>query len=900
MVKVPAELAPLFGRAEADVTAYLSHLTPDPRTVSSGVPADPPPWHEAGAVSARVFDVVQVAFGRTHGEAADAFAWDVLFGIGHALGQSHAHHLHGELRLTDPLARLAAGLVYESHMGWAQVAVLPETQFRADADCCLVYDHDHMRQPEARGPSGRESPCPVCIVAGAYASGWAEQSLGRPMVVSEVLCRAAGDACCRFVLAPPDRVEACVHRLLPRAGRHAGSRDAPRTSWPLAHRRPRGTLRRHGAPYRACFEASPIAMWDEDLSAVKDFLDGLKAQGVTDFRAHFHRHPEHVTDGAQWVRLIRINTATLELFGIGNVAELRRGPAEMFGQASCGLFRDELIALAEGQTRFEGEAACQTANGEQRVVHLKLVVLPGHEETLDRAVASVVDITGLKRAQAALHESEEIMRALLNAATDSAFLLDATGRVLVSNEMGAARLGKTVDELLGLSVYDLLPADVARSRRLSIGKVFRTGQDVRFEDERAGRVFDSHVCPVCDADGKVTRVAVFAHDITERRRLEMHLREAQKMDAIGKLAGGIAHDFNNLLTAILGYANMLKLDAEPGSFAREAAETIEKAGERAARLTSQLLGFARRGKHQVVPADLHATIREIVALLDRTLPKNIRVVLDLAAAQATVLGDPAQMQQVLLNLAINARDAMPEGGVLTFQTGVVHLDQEFRRTCPDVSAGAHLMVAVTDTGVGIPEEIQGQIFDPFFTTKEAGHGTGMGLAMAYGIVKNHNGCLQVDSRVGRGTTFTVCLPLTHEPLPAPVGHATAETTRQGATVLLVDDEEVVRAAAAAMLRSLGCEVLTASSGTEAVALYSRHAPQIDLVLIDMVMPEMDGGECFRALKRIDPDVTALLSSGYEHDGKTQAVLDEAMCGFIQKPYRPNELDAAVRRALSSD
>jgi CheY-like chemotaxis protein len=370
------------------------------------------------------------------------------------------------------------------------------------------------------------------------------------------------------------------------------------------------------------------------------------------------------------------------------------------------------------------------------------------------------------------------------------------------------------------------------------------------------------------------------------------------MEAIGQLAGGIAHDFNNLLTGILGYAGMLKIDAESGSTVREVAETIEKAAERAAGLIQQLLGFARRGKNQELAVDLHQTIHDVVALLSRTIDKNIRITLDLKAPKTVVMGDPVQLQQILLNLVINSRDAMPDGGDLTFHTDLVELDQDFCRKNPGSKPGSYFLVSVRDTGCGIPKDIQNRIFEPFFTTKEPGHGTGMGLAMVYGTVKNHEGYIQVCSEVKAGTRFNIYLPFTEENAlePGEEDRVVRPVGGKGC-LLLVDDEEVVRKVGTAMLGSLGYEILTACNGREAVEVYRERAKEITLVILDMVMPEMGGRECFRALKEINPRVKAILSTGYAKDGKAQETLDEGMAGFIQKPYRMTDISEKVHEAL---
>ena len=408
---------------------------------------------------------------------------------------------------------------------------------------------------------------------------------------------------------------------------------------------------------------------------------------------------------------------------------------------------------------------------------------------------------------------------------------------------------------------------------------------------------DLTVSPVRGPGDEVANYTYVGRDITQEAALEEQLRQSQKLEGIGLLAGGVAHDFNNILTGILGYANMLEPDAAPGSTMQEGLHVIQQAAERAAELTKQLLSFARRGKRQNTTVDLNGTILEVVSLLTRTVNKNISVTEHFDTNQATVLGDPGQLQQVVLNLAINGRDAMPQGGSLTFRTWRQLLDAEQLMAHPGAEPGVFVALSVSDTGVGIEKKNLRRIFEPFFTTKEAEQGTGMGLAMAYGIVKAHQGFIDVESEIDKGTTFTVSVPAT-DVVPA-TAHA-AEPPRKGhGRILVVDDEEVVRKLASEMLHRAGYDVVTAAGTTEAVTWYRAHPHETDLVIIDMVMPGKDGQECFKALKAIDPDVRAILSTGYGLDGHAQDTLDAGMVGYVQKPYHMQDLVTAVADALAN-
>jgi two-component system cell cycle sensor histidine kinase/response regulator CckA len=379
-----------------------------------------------------------------------------------------------------------------------------------------------------------------------------------------------------------------------------------------------------------------------------------------------------------------------------------------------------------------------------------------------------------------------------------------------------------------------------------------------------------------------------AHD--EQRRAEDAQRQSQKLESIGLLAGGVAHDFNNLLVGILGYADVLASEAKPGSDAEEAARTIIQAAQRAAELTRQLLAVARLGQHKSERVDVHAMVMEATALLGRTLDKSIRLETKLGAALHDVRGDPGQLQQVILNLAVNARDAMPEGGTLTLETADVEFDAA--TVLPGLSTGSYVTLSVSDTGVGIPEPDQQRIFEPFYTTKAEGKGSGLGLATVFGIAKGHGGTVRVYSELGRGSRFVVYLPLLGE------GASLAEPVDPGAPrgtgrVLVVDDEELVRKTAARVLESLGYEPVLVSGGQEALDWLARQPKPPVAVLLDLSMPGMDGRTCFRSMRARVPDLRVIVSSGFSKLGRGDELLAEGAVAFVQKPYRTGELARAL-------
>ncbi len=386
-----------------------------------------------------------------------------------------------------------------------------------------------------------------------------------------------------------------------------------------------------------------------------------------------------------------------------------------------------------------------------------------------------------------------------------------------------------------------------------------------------------------------------ARDISERKRLEAQLHHAQKMEAVGTLAGGIAHDFNNLLMAIQGYTSLMLLKIDSTHPHYEKLKSIEKYVQSGAELTKQLLGFARGGKYDVRPLDLNSLVQETSRLFGRT-KKEIVIHENYEEALWPVEGDKGQLEQVLLNLYVNAWQAMPGGGDLFLQTKNVTLN-EFSMRPYNLPPGRYVKISVTDTGVGMDEKTQQRIFEPFFTTKKMGRGTGLGLASVYGIVKNHNGVIDVKSKKGEGTCFTIYLPVSNKRIIEET--ATQDEIIKGpGTILLVDDEDMIIEVGSEILKALGYNVFTAKNGKEAVSIYEANRNQINVVILDMIMPGMGGGEAYDRLKEINPNVKVLLSSGYSIDGEATEILDRGCNGFIQKPFNIKALSQKLKEIMN--
>ncbi|HSL47701.1 MAG TPA: response regulator [Candidatus Deferrimicrobiaceae bacterium] len=517
---------------------------------------------------------------------------------------------------------------------------------------------------------------------------------------------------------------------------------------------------------------------------------------------------------------------------------------------------------------------------------------------LPAAVRSAIDHA---RQRAAARAAELRYHELFDGAPVGLIRCLPDGRILAANAAAARLAGfPSVSALLDASVADLC-ADVDDRARL-VGALERgeTLQHVEIQGRRRdGELIWVSVNgrPVKDAGGRILHYEWSLADVTERRRLEAQLRQAQKMEAVGQLAGGVAHDFNNLLTVIGGRCYLMLSKLGPEDALRREVELVRGAAERAARLTHQLLAFSRKQALEPRVLDLNEMVTGIEPLLRRLIGEHIEVSVRPGAGLGRVKADPGQVEQVILNLAVNARDAMPQGGQLILETADAVVDEGAARA-HDLASGSYVVLSVTDSGHGMDAAIRAQIFEPFFTTKEVGKGTGLGLATVYGIVKQSGGFIEVESEPGRGASFKVCLPrVEEEAAAAEPAKASGTRLRGSETVLLVEDDESLRTLAREILTVQGYAVLEAASPREALRIHQTHERRIDLLLTDVVMPEMNGQQLADHLKIARPDMAVLFMSGYTGAALTQLGGTEFAGHLLQKPFTPDGLSRRVREVL---
>lgn len=517
-----------------------------------------------------------------------------------------------------------------------------------------------------------------------------------------------------------------------------------------------------------------------------------------------------------------------------------------------------------------------------------------------------IDVTERVKAEEQLANSHQFLRKIIDTNPNLIFVKDADGRFTLANQSVADIYGTTIEDIVGKTDSDFngQPDEVESFRQNDLEVIHHQRELIINEEQitdAAGNIrwLQTVKKPLRTLDDNIHVLGV-ATDITALKQLQMQLNQSQKMEAVGQLAGGIAHDFNNLLTGILGYTNLLVSDGAIAEPALHATRMIERAALQASQLTQKLLGFARQGKHQHIAVDIHESVSEVVQLLKRTVEENIQILLQLDSSVGHVLGDPVQMQQIIMNLVINARDAIQESdtkeGTIEIKTETIPAHATKRIAHVSLDNKNYLQLTIRDTGCGIPAELHEKIFEPFFTTKDPSRGTGMGLAMVYGIVQNHGGSLAVESSEGAGSVFSVYLPIA-EKLTDQVVPVTTKTHQGQGQILLVDDHSMIRDVTSQMLSNLGYTVITAENGVKALEYYQDHALDVDLIILDMIMPKMSALECFQRFKRINPHVRVILSTGYVNNNRVQEILNEGMSGFVQKPYHLHELSKVVADAL---
>ena len=599
-------------------------------------------------------------------------------------------------------------------------------------------------------------------------------------------------------------------------------------------------------------------------------------------------------------RFILVNRRSAELMGTTPQEAVGKTQAELTPreEEARALVDEDLEVITSGRPIYGKERTWTAPDGRTYAEDISKIPFSSSLSKGTAVLGISVDITERKRAEA---ERERLMSAIEQAA-EAVLITDAEATIRYANPAFERITGYTRDEAIGQNPRILKSGEhdnVFYKRMwdtLTRGETW-SGQFINKKKDGTLFTEEATISPVRDASGKTTNYVAVKRDITQEIKLEGQLRQAQKMEAVGQLAGGVAHDFNNLLQAILGYGDLALDEAGADSPVRASVEEILKAGKRAKTLVRQLLAFSRRQVLKMKDVDLNDVIANLMKMIRRVIGEHIT--LDTVAGHdlGIVRADPGQIEQILMNLCVNARDAMPDGGTITIETENVRIDEAFCETHSWAEPGRYALLSVTDTGCGMDEKTLRSVFEPFFTTKGLGTGTGLGLSTVYGLVKQHGGMVHVYSEVGKGTTFKVYLPLI-ERSAAIVGDRIKAPVPGGTeTILLAEDDDMVRKLTTTILRHGGYTVLAASDGEEALRVFEDHADEINLVLLDVVMPKLGGRAVCERIRHVRPDLRFLFTSGYSMNAiHTNFVLDEGL-QLIQKPCQRDDLLRKVRDVL---
>jgi two-component system cell cycle sensor histidine kinase/response regulator CckA len=625
-------------------------------------------------------------------------------------------------------------------------------------------------------------------------------------------------------------------------------------------------------------------------------------QSEEKFRLAFMTSPDSLainrsSDGA----FLDVNQGFEDLTGFTREEAIGRSPMEL------GLWQDRTsLKQIFAEIRQHGKVRNLETEFTFKGGVVRRCLLSAVELILDgeRCLISMTrDIDEIKKAQEAVRANEQRLHAILEASADPVVVYDATGAATFVNPAFSRVFGWQAEEVLGHRIPFVPPAQNKITQEI-IAKLYTHEETHTLETKRLtkdGRLLDVVISAagIPDDTGRYIGMVVNLTDVTQTKKLEAQLRQAQKMEAIGTLSGGIAHDFNNILSAIMGYTELAHVLARQGQPNEHELEEVLQAAERARKLVRQILTFSRKAEADLKPLSLNDSIRRSLRMLEHTLPKMIAIETNLAPDLKRVNADLNQMEQVIMNLATNAADAMPEGGRLLIETENITLSDDYSHEHLEVSPGDYVQLMVSDTGCGIAPQALEHIFDPFFTTKETGRGTGLGLSTVYGIVKAHHGYIYCYSEPGAGTTFKIYLPAQEAALPTPdQDRGPSDRLFKGSeTILLVDDEQALRDLGSRFLSEAGYRTLLAANGEEALEVYRARKDEIDLVIMDLSMPGMGGHKCLQEILAINPQAKVVIASGYSANGQAKVALESGAASYVAKPFRLIDLLVTVRDVL---
>ena len=654
--------------------------------------------------------------------------------------------------------------------------------------------------------------------------------------------------------------------------------------------------------YRELFEESPLPILEENWQLVRAMMDELSEMGVKDFPKHFREHPDVLGELYEAADRFGVTEAAVRLYRAKSKEELEAAmtadtadPDELTGYAAM------VSAFYAGAASYEYEADEIACDGTPITTRIRAVIPPNSQDDWSRILVTMEDITDRKRAEATVRTRDAWLRAILENAPLQIAIKDPQGHIMAISRNVAESEGLTADDFIGRTVADFLPEEFASIYMEADRRVIETGQPIQQEtvEERNGvkQHFLNAKFPLTNDDGETIGIFSLTSDITQMKEMQEQLHQAQKMEAVGQLTGGIAHDFNNLLAIVLGNTELLRLDVDDRAY--ELLDPVIRAGKRGAELTQRLLAFSRRQPLQPKNIDIKATIRGLAGLMERTLGESIRVSFEFSAQLWPAMADPGQVENAILNLAINARDALPLGGSVTIAGRNTTLDEAYAIQNPEAKPGQYIAISVSDSGKGMSPEVLEHALEPFFTTKGVGQGSGLGLPMVYGFTKQSGGHLTITSEEGQGTTVTLYLPRAECSAPRESkDNGAAAAPGRGELVLVVEDNADVRALTVKMLDSTGYKVIDAPDAASGLAILDSGAA-VDLLLSDVVLPGgISGPELVRQAQTRNAALKILFMSGYPGEANSQQCqLLEPEAELLNKPFDKAELAQRLRAIL---
>lgn len=948
-VRVPDTIRPIFEKAQQYVSQYFSERIEDPKHSSIRISGERYILVRAASMSVEFVDLVASLYKDREKNEAQALAYDLLFDVAHAIGKADARAFSQKMCVTDPLDKLSAGPVHFSYAGWAFVDIHPESKPSPDDNYYLIYDHPYSFESDSWIHHKRKSEMPVCIMNAGYSSGWCEESFGLPLVSTEVECRASGGDHCRFIMAPPSRIEAHLEHYfqkqekkgkshsrkqsltvaipeffqrkrmedeLLRANQELEVRVMERTkaaSLAIEEMKREAVEREYGEKLQsALFRIAHQATAAQDLKELYVAIHGIISElmyaknmyiALFDAETDIVSFPYYVDEEdlapprprkrghgiTEYV--LRTGEPLLATPDVLDVLE-NNGEVDRIGAPSLDWMG---VPLKRGNIAY-GILALQTYEENIRYGEKEKDILV----FVSQQIASAIEN---KQRDEVLRKSEERYRTLFQSAVHGIFRSTPDGTFLYVNPAFVHMLGyDTEEEVLALDLKKDVYVD-SEDRARVLEEVLHYGKISNIETRWKKR--DGSIITV-RSSGRVIRenlnqpaiLEAFVEDVTEHRLLEERLRQAQKMEAVGRLAGGVAHDFNNLLTVMQGYSELLLDDLPKDGKHHAEVREIKNAADRAAALTNQLLSFSRQQVLLPKVLDMNHVIQSMENLMRRLLTENMELRTTLSSELGSIKADVGQLEQIIMNLAVNARDAMPNGGTLHIATTNAQLDEIFTQNHIGSVPGNYVVLEVRDTGLGMDPETISKIFEPFFTTKPAGKGTGLGLATVYGIVKQSNGYIDVYSETDRGTSFKLYFPRVETASASITSETdTIELTRGTETILLVEDEEGVRAIVTNILSRQGYRILPAPDAQEALAISQAETNKIHLLLSDIGLKQMNGRELSEKIIQQRKDIKVMFMSGYTDDQIVHDGVWEQNTVFLQKPFNSVELLRLVRKTL---